>query len=156
MLKELERIINLMDLSESPEPAIQFKFILFSLTLSALYALFIAWIYTRTQRERKFSQTFVQSLVMISVIVTAVTAIIGNDLARAFGLVGAVSIIRFRTKVKDPMDTAFLFFTIMVGMANGLRLYILSFCATLFISFLTSLMYRTRFGKVIPKYQKES
>ena len=142
-----ESIMNLMNIPQSPESARSFHFILLSLTLSSVFSWFIAWIYMKTQGEKKYSQTFVQTLVLVCVIITAVMAIIGNSLARAFGLVGAVSIIRFRTKVKDPLDTAFLFFAITVGMANGLRLYVLSFLTTLFVSLLIFIMYRTRFGR---------
>lgn len=143
----LESIMNCCTISKSTESASHFGYIFLSLFLSAIFSWFIAWIYLRIRKERGYSQSFVQTLIMVSVIVTSVMAIIGNDLARAFGLVGAVSIIRFRTKVKDPLDTAFLFSAITVGMANGLRLYGLSLATTLFISLLIYLLHRSGFGK---------
>lgn len=142
----LESIKNSLTISNSTNLPEYFGLIFISLILSTAFSWFIAWVYLNIRKSEGCSQSFVQTLIMVSVIVTSVMAIIGNDLARAFGLVGAVSIIRFRTKVKDPLDTAFLFAVISVGMANGLKLYGLSLITTLFISGLIYLLHRSGFG----------
>lgn len=59
------------------------------------------------------------TLVLLCVIVALVTYVIGNNVARAFGLVGAISIVRFRTEVGDTRDTAFVIFSVVIGMAVG-------------------------------------
>ena len=64
--------------------------------------------------------------------------IIGSEIARAFALVGAMSIIRFRNPVKDPRDVAFLFVTIAIGMACGVGFYMYASCLLLQSSFLCS------------------
>ena len=68
--------------------------------------------------------------------------IIGNNLARAFGLVGAMSIIRFRTAVKDTNDIIFIFFSLSVGMAAGVGLHSLALTGTLFIGIISLLLSR--------------
>jgi uncharacterized membrane protein YhiD involved in acid resistance len=59
--------------------------------------------------------------------------VIGNNLARAFGLVGAMSIIRFRTAVKDTLDIVFIFYSLAIGMATGVGLLSIAFAGTIFI-----------------------
>lgn len=66
------------------------------------------------------------TLVMLSVLISMVTLVIGNSVARAFGLVGALSIVRFRTVVDDTRDTAFVIFSVIVGMAAGAGLFLVT------------------------------
>ena len=64
---------------------------------------------------------------LLTVVITVVTLVIGNNLARAFGLVGALSIVRFRTVVEDTRDTAFVIFAVVIGMGVGAGFALLSF-----------------------------
>src|SRR6478752_4319478 len=84
--------------------------------------LFLSWLYRRTYRGSSYSITFDRALVTLTVITAIVIMVIGNNLARAFGLVGAMSIIRFRTAVKDAQDLVFIFFSLAVGLASGVGL----------------------------------
>lgn len=84
-----------------------------------LLGLFVTWVYRRTHRHVSYSFSFVNTLMLLSMIMTLVMMVIGSSLARAFGLVGAMSVIRFRTVVKDTRDTAFVFYALAVGMACG-------------------------------------
>ena len=120
--------------------------ILISLLIAGILSWLVAHLYMKTHQQQTYSQSFVQTLMLLSVTVAAVMAIIGNNLARAFGLVGAVAIIRFRTRVKDPRDMAFLFLTIAIGMACGLRLYIIATVTTLFMLVLVGLLWKVDFG----------
>jgi len=70
-------------------------------------------------RRRNESNTLPTTLVLLTVIISLVTMVIGDSVARAFGLVGALSIVRFRTVVEDTRDTAFVIFAVAVGMAIG-------------------------------------
>ncbi|MBK7701786.1 MAG: DUF4956 domain-containing protein [bacterium] len=79
----------------------------------------IAWVYLRTHRGISYSGTMARSLVILSLIVALVMMVIGNNVARAFGLFGALALIRFRTPVKDANDTVFLFFAVAIGIAVG-------------------------------------
>jgi uncharacterized membrane protein YhiD involved in acid resistance len=70
-------------------------------------------------RRREENATLPTTLVLLTVVIAVVTLVIGNSVARAFGLVGALSIVRFRTVVEDTRDTAFVIFAVVVGMAIG-------------------------------------
>ena len=69
--------------------------------------------------RREEAQTLPTTLALLTVVIALVTQVIGDNLARAFGLVGALSIVRFRTVVEDTRDTAFVIFAVVVGMAIG-------------------------------------
>ena len=86
--------------------------ILINLVTAFVLALVIAFTYRATHRGLSYSQSFVLTLIFVTVITAMVVMVIGNNLARAFALVGAMSIIRFRTVVKDTKDTAFVFFAL--------------------------------------------
>lgn len=90
------------------------------LVLSALLGAAVATVYALTRRKsRAEAAPFSSTLVLLTVLIALVTQVIGNSVARAFSLVGALSIVRFRTVVDDTRDTAFVIFAVAVGMAVG-------------------------------------
>lgn len=99
--------------------------------LSFILTLSLGLVYRWTHRGVSYSQTFVHTLVIMGVTVGFIMLIVGSNLARAFTLVGALSIIRFRSAVKDPRDLAFVFMAMAIGMACGTRFYLLAIFATL-------------------------
>jgi len=78
-----------------------------------------ALIYRLTRAESEVTPSFTATLVLLSILIAMVTQVIGDNVARAFSLVGALSIVRFRTVVRDTQDTAFVIFSVAVGMAVG-------------------------------------
>jgi uncharacterized membrane protein YhiD involved in acid resistance len=110
--------------------------VLFSVILSFLLTLVIASVYKHTYKGVSYTQSYVHTLIMMSMIVSVIMLIIGSNIARAFTLVGALSIIRFRNAVKDTRDVGYIFFAMAVGMATGTRFYLLAVVATLVISFI--------------------
>lgn len=79
----------------------------------------VAWIYRRTRKGADISASFPVTLVLLTILIAMVTQVIGDNVARAFSLVGALSIVRFRTVVRDTQDTAYVIFAVIVGMAVG-------------------------------------
>ena len=79
----------------------------------------VAGIYRWARRGETIPATFLTTLVLLSTIIAMSTQVIGDNIARAFSLVGALSVVRFRTVVKDTQDTAFVIFAVVVGMAAG-------------------------------------
>ncbi len=79
----------------------------------------VAWIHRRTNHDDHAGMSFPLTLVMLAVLIAMVTQVIGDSVARAFSLVGALSIVRFRTVVRDTKDTAYVIFAVVVGMAVG-------------------------------------
>lgn len=109
--------------------------VVFSTILSFLLALVIAWVYKHTYRGVSYTQSYVHTLIMLTMIVSLIMLIIGSNIARAFSLVGALSIIRFRNAVKDTRDVGYIFFGMAIGMACGTRFYLLAVVGTFMISF---------------------
>ena len=101
--------------------AIQYSFnqIIVNLLVATALGIAIALVYKRTHKGVSYSQSFVLSLVLVSLITATAIMTIGNSLAFAFGFIGAFSVIRFRTPVKDTKDIAFLFFSLVQGLAAG-------------------------------------
>jgi uncharacterized membrane protein YhiD involved in acid resistance len=105
-----------------------------SLILSFILSLIIAKLYKATHRGISYTQSFVHSIVLMTVVVSMIMLIIGSNIARAFTLVGALSIIRFRNAVKETKDVAFLFFAMAVGMACGTRFYMMAVFFTMTVA----------------------
>jgi hypothetical protein len=79
----------------------------------------VAFIYRRARGQLAASESFTVTLILLSILIAMVTQVIGDNVARAFSLVGALSIVRFRTVVRDTQDTAYVIFAVAVGMAMG-------------------------------------
>ena len=114
------------------------------MALSFILSAFIGWIYKITHRGTSYTQSFVFTLVLNGMVVALVMMIVGSNIARAFSLVGALSIIRFRNAVKETRDVGFIFFTMAVGMAIGTKFYLLAVVAAVVISLMILVM--TRFN----------
>jgi uncharacterized membrane protein YhiD involved in acid resistance len=112
------------------------------MTLSFLLSAFIGWIYKITHRGTSYTQSFVFTLVLNGMIVALVMMIVGSNIARAFSLVGALSIIRFRNAVKETRDVGFIFFTMVIGMAIGTKFYLLAIVGAVVISLMMLVMTR--------------
>ena len=110
--------------------------VVLTIVLSFVLTMMIAFVYRATHRGTSYSQSFVQTLIILSMVVGVVMLIIGSNIARAFTLVGALSIVRFRNAVKETRDVGFIFFAMAIGMACGTRFYLLAIVSTLVICFL--------------------
>jgi hypothetical protein len=117
--------------------------ILVSLLVCLLCSFLITLVYRFTYRGPGYSNSFITSLIVLSLITSLVIMVIGNNLARAFGLVGALSIIRFRTAVKDTIDIVYIFFGLAIGMAAGVGYFKLALAGTCFIAFVLILVSKT-------------
>jgi hypothetical protein len=93
--------------------------ILARLVVAAIFGGLVAFVYRRSRNEIDISPTFPPTLVLLSILIAMVTQVIGDNVARAFSLVGALAIVRFRTVVRDTQDTAFVILAVVVGMAVG-------------------------------------
>ena len=136
---------NLADISHIYHPSE----ILINLVLSFILGVLISLIYKKTHKGLSYSQSFMVTNIFVAVIVCMVIMIIGNSLARAFALVGALSIIRFRTVVKDTKDTAYIFWSLASGMAAGTGSYFLAIAGSIIISGIALILFYTNFGSII-------
>ncbi|HPS01284.1 MAG TPA: DUF4956 domain-containing protein [Candidatus Sumerlaeota bacterium] len=106
----------------------------------------VAWVYIYTHQGLSYSRAFVQSLVLLTMCVSLSMMVIGNNLAVAFGLIGALSVIRFRNVLKDTRDTAFIFISLTLGMATGTRIYTISIMGMFAIILVLLYLHWTSFG----------
>jgi hypothetical protein len=120
--------------------------VLINVVLSFILALIITWVYQRTHRGLSYSQSFVFTLIILAVVVTLVMMVIGHSLARAFTLLGAFSLIRFRTAVKDTKDTAFVFFSLVMGLAVGTQNYLIAIVGTILVGLIILWLNKKNFG----------
>lgn len=104
---------------------------------------FITFIYRVSYKGPGYSDSFVNSIIFLSLITTLVIMVIGNNLARAFGLVGAMSIIRFRTAIKETMDIVYIFFGLAIGLAAGVGYHRLAVVGALLIGTILFLFSKT-------------
>ena len=124
--------------------------VLVTLALSFVFGVIIYWIYKRTFSGVMFSKNFAASLIMITMVTTMIIMPITTNVVLSLGAVGALSIVRFRTAVKEPMDTIFMFWGIATGLTLGARLYSVAAIGVLIIAALMMLTSLFKFRKERP------
>jgi hypothetical protein len=120
--------------------------VLLSLLLAFVLGQVLAWVYYMTHSGLSYSRSYVQSLILITVVVSMVMTVIGNNIITAFGLMGALAIVRFRNVIKDTRDIAFIFCALVVGMAAGSHRYLTAILGTLVLSLIAIYLFFTDFG----------
>src|SRR6185312_8263648 len=113
-----------------------------ALSLSFVLSAMIGWVYRFTHRNVSYSQSYVQTLVILGMIISLIMLVVGSNIARAFALVGALSVIRFRNAIKETRDVGFIFLVMGIGMACGTRFYTLAVIATVAICLVVIVMQR--------------
>ena len=121
--------------------AISLQDVLVALALSFVLSLFILFVYRVTYGGVSYSQSFAACLVMLTMVTTVVILVISSNVVLSLGMVGALSIVRFRTAVKDAKDTAFLFWGIAVGIICGAGYITISVLSTLLLGLLFVLLH---------------
>ncbi|MDT8858822.1 DUF4956 domain-containing protein [Alkalihalobacillus sp. MEB130] len=117
-----------------------------AIILSFILSLLITWVYKLTHKKGQYSQSFIHTIIIMSVVVSVIMIVIGNNIAVAFGLVGAFSIIRFRSAMSDPKDIAFIFFGMATGIACGLGFYILAVLFAITLSIIIYILFAVNYG----------
>lgn len=114
-----EKIFNLFANSRD----LTWEQIFLNISMAMLIAFFIFISYAISHRGTIYSKKFNASLVILTVLTATVMTVIGNNIALSLGMVGALSIVRFRTAIKDSRDTVYIFWTIIVGICCGVGDY---------------------------------
>ncbi|MFI6924388.1 DUF4956 domain-containing protein [Nonomuraea spiralis] len=113
-----------------------------AMALSFVLSAMIGWVYRATHRNVSYSQSYVQTLVVLGMLISLIMLVVGSNIARAFALVGALSVVRFRNAIKETRDVGFIFLVMGVGMAVGTRFYLLAVVAAVAISLIVVVMHR--------------
>ncbi len=121
--------------------------LLMSLLLAFLSGHLIAWIYMLTHTGLSYSRTFVNSLVVIPIVVALVMTVLSNNLVTAFGLMAVFAIVRFRNILRDTLDTAYLLAVIVVGMSAGTMKFATTVVGGVVISLVLVYLWLTGFGR---------
>ncbi len=123
--------------------------VLINLLLAMVLGIIVAKVYKHTHKGISYSASYAYSIVLITMIVAFVMMVIGGNVARAFTLLGAFTLIRFRTAVKDPKDTAFIFLALVVGLAVGASDYALAIAGTLVTAIVAVVLDALNFGSLV-------
>ena len=131
-----------------------------SMLAAFLCGMIIYMVYRFFYKGVIYNNNFNILLVLTSMITCFMVMVISSNVVLSLGMVGALSIVRFRTAVKDPLDVGFLFWTVAVGITCGAGLYIISLAATLMISVVYILLIKVRNRKrvylLIVKYRDDA
>ena len=123
----------------------------FDLSLALILPFLLSFVTTKlymyTQKTNNYNEGFIQALFIFSILTSIITMIIGSNLARAFGLIGALSIIRFRNALKSPLDTIYFFWALSIGMACGTGFFMAAIMLTLVTTALMLILHFLRYGK---------
>ena len=122
--------------------------IVFSLVIAFAVGLFIAFIYRRNFRGVMYSNNFALTLIMMTLITTPVVMCIKESIQLSMGMVGALSIVRFRTAVKDPLDTAYMFWALTMGILLGAGQFFLAAMCVIGIALLLTAVVYVQSGKM--------
>lgn len=128
---------------ETLTPAAGIITVLSAVVLGAI----ICFTYMKTYTEGGYSQGFVTTLMMTAPIISIVVLLVGSNIARAFSLAGAFSIVRFRSEAGDPKDIAYIFFSLAAGLATGIGMIGYAFMFIIILCTVAFIMYFIKFGK---------
>lgn len=115
--------------------------VLVVLLATAILGVYLFFIYRMVCKKAFYSKSFAISLVVIALVTSIIIITIQSSVVISLGMVGALSIVRFRTAIKDPMDLAFLFWAISIGIICGANLYEIALEGSLVITFVMLLLY---------------
>lgn len=122
--------------------------IVVALSLSFVLSATIGWVYRFTHKNVSYSQSYVQTLVVVGMVIALIMLVVGSNIARAFALVGALSVVRFRNAIKETRDVGFIFLVMAIGMTTGTRFYLLAIVATVAICLVLVLMSKFNWFKL--------
>lgn len=118
------------------------------LVAAFILSLVAAVTYRATHRGLSYSQSFTVSLILIGVLVSGIMMVIGSNIALALGAFGTLSLIRFRSAIKDPKDIAFILLVVAIGMSTGSRNFGIALAVTVVASLIIYILAKTNFGSI--------
>lgn len=107
----------------------------------------VSWVYMSARQTRSFSQSIVQTLIILPLVVGGLVLIVRNSLALAFSLTGIVAGVQFRNRLKESRDAVFIFLSILVGFAAGVQALTIAFIVSVVFNFVILLIWRYDFGR---------
>jgi hypothetical protein len=133
-------IIDASMLNLSGGSALTLIDVFIALSVTFVCALIVLWTYKKTYQGVLYQSSFGVTLVLASLVTTSVIMVISGNLILSLGMVGALSIVRFRAAIKDPLDIIFMFWAISIGIANGVAYWKVSFASTILLTVVMLIM----------------
>ena len=118
-----------------------------AMALTTILSIIITLVYQMTFSGERYSQNFVHTIIIMSVVVSVIMNVVSGNAGVAFGLFAVFSLIRFRSAVTDAKDIAYIFFGLSVGMTSGLYQFQLAIILTFFASILFYILHKINYGK---------
>lgn len=143
----MEELINFFNLISQSKSTFGFYDVLLVTFFAFVSAIIVSLVYKKTYKGIHYSQSFVQSILLIEIITAILMLVIGTNIVLAFGFVGALSMIRFRMSVRDPKDVSFIFFAVTCGSIFGSRYYASGLLFTVILSVIIYILYAVDYGK---------
>ena len=122
---------------------LNFTDVFIALFVTFICALIILWTYKNTYQGVLYQHSFGVTLVLAALVTTSIIMVISGNLILSLGMVGALSIVRFRAAIKDPLDIVFMFWAISIGIANGVAYWKVSFTSTILLMIIMLIMKKT-------------
>ena len=143
---------ELLEMMNNPAKAQDFTLLtsLFRLAYAFVLNLVLAITYKLLNSHKEDCHIIMHSIIYIGVIMAGAMMMISSNMVVAFGLLGAVSIVRFRTAVSNPIDMSFIFLGIVVGISCGLAFFMHALILTFFVGFLMLLLNKMKLGMAPP------
>jgi len=142
----MEELINMFASADYSAQPLDIRALLLGLCLAFLAGLCISWTYMATHAGLSYSRSFVNSLVVIPMIVTVVMMVLNNNLVTAFGLMAVFAVVRFRNVLRDTLDTSYVLTVLAVGMACGTQRFSLAVIATFTLMLVMMFLWYTAYG----------
>lgn len=133
--------------ADSASPALTWSHALLTILISVLLGAIISFTYMKTSNRYAYSQNFALTMMLLPAIVAIIILLIGSNIARAFSLAGAFSIIRFRSAPGDPKDIAYVLFTMAAGLAVGVGSFGYAILFTVLLCVLMFVLNYFKFGQ---------
>ncbi len=127
---DVSELLDALQATTTSNPDLTVERVVLSLLCTFVISMFIFFIYRETFRGVLYTRNFNVGLVLTSLVTAMIIIPISTDITLSLGMVGALSIVRFRTAIKDPTDIIFTFWSIAVGITCGAALYMVAFVAT--------------------------
>lgn len=120
--------------------------VVYAFLLSFILGTVIAVLYIKTFQGLSYSRNFLHAVILIPILTAIALQAIGDNVARGIGMIGAISLLRFRTNVKDPRDMIFIFASLSIGLASGVHAYSIAVVGTICFVAATLVLAKTPFA----------
>ena len=137
----------LQKLGHSTGGELTFALIFTALITSFIMAYIVSYVYRKTHTGFSYEASFNFTIILVTVIVTIIMMVIGSNIALSLGLIGSLSIIRFRAVIKDSKDMAYLFWAIATGLSVGSGNYLMAASSVFFVSVIVIVLSKMNFSQ---------